>query len=178
MASSDYLSTIANSLSLSHPCRFMRVSLIRFLPDPKRPTSRCFFHYSATPTMPPTQSIMFPSQSTQEMSSILPSQGHQYITIHFGLSLLPILYGAVDCSMVIIYFTANIHSLVSTYHVCFSVSGIPYSGWFFILIPPVAFKIPDVIDFNSWVMLHCGNVPHFLCPLCGWGAPRLFPCSG
>ena len=45
------------------------------------------------------------TQLTQEISSIFPILG----TYPFLQSLLPCLSGAIDCCMVILYFTDNIH---------------------------------------------------------------------
>lgn len=39
---------------------------------------------------------------------------------------------------------------------------------------PFAFKFPDVIIFNGWVILHCVQIPKYLYPFIGWGASRLF----
>ena len=49
----------------------------------------------------------------------------------FVLSMILSLSGAVDCSMIILYSTANIHLSVSTYHICLSVSGLLHSKLFF-----------------------------------------------
>jgi hypothetical protein len=35
-----------------------------------------------------------------------------------------------------------------------------------------------VLFLYSWMVFHCGNVPHFLYPFFGWGTSRLFLVSG
>ena len=45
-----------------------------------------------------------------------------------GPSFLFSFVGSVECSVAILYFMANIHLLVSTYHSCPLGSGLPYSG--------------------------------------------------
>jgi hypothetical protein len=89
-------------------------------------------------------------------------------------SLLHNFFGSVDCNIVILYFRVNIHLQVSTYHVCFSGSGLPYSGWYF-LVHSFACKFHDVIVFHSWVVLHYVNVTHFIFPFISLGTSRSFP---
>jgi hypothetical protein len=40
---------------------------------------------------------------------------------------------SVGCIMGIVSFGASIHLSVSTSHVCSFVSGLPYSGWYFLV---------------------------------------------
>ena len=37
---------------------------------------------------------------------------------------------------------------------------------------PFACKIHDVLVFNSWIVFHCVDVPHFLYPFFSWGTCR------
>ena len=49
------------------------------------------------------------------------------------------------------------------------------TSWFH----PFAFEFYDVIVFNSWVRLHCVNVPYFLYPFFSWRTSDFFfPGSG
>jgi hypothetical protein len=41
-----------------------------------------------------------------------------------------------------------------------------------------AYGFHEVIVFNSWVVLHCVNEPHFLYPFLCWGTTWVFPTSG
>jgi hypothetical protein len=43
---------------------------------------------------------------------------------------------------------------------------------------PLAWKIHDELVFNSWIVLHCDNEPHFLYPFFGWETSGFFPVSG
>jgi hypothetical protein len=42
---------------------------------------------------------------------------------------------------------------------------------------PLACEFNEFIVFNTWVVLHCVNVPHFLYPFLCWGTSGLFPAS-
>ena len=125
-ASSDYLSTIARGLSLDHPCRFIGAFLIPgFYLTIKCPLIKMSLSLlSATiPTNPiPRAPIPTGTQSAQEISSISHSQWDLGVPFSVLASLLPSLYGSVDCNFIILYFTTNIH-LVSMYHVLFLSPG-------------------------------------------------------
>lgn len=71
------------------------------------------------------------------------------------------LFGSVGCIMDILYFMANIHLSVSTYHACPFGSGLRHLGWCF-LFYSFACKIYDVLVFNSWEVVHCLN-DHIFC---------------
>ena len=75
------------------------------------------------------------------------------------------------------FFTSNIYLWVSTCYICLSGSGIPQSGWFFLVLS-IFLTISRCHFFSWWLVLHCVNVPHFLYPSFSWGASRLFPGSG
>ena len=70
------------------------------------------------------------------------------------------------------YFMANIHLWVSTYHKCPFETGLPQDD--ILKFHPLAWKIHDVFDFNSWPLCSCAT----FCLLFSWGASRLFPVSG
>ena len=97
MASSDYVSALA---LVPTPAR----SLFQYSPPP---LSLNLITQVPIPTSP---------QSTHEISPIFPSHGD--VGVAFGASLLSILSGSADCSIVILYFTANIHLGVGMYHAC------------------------------------------------------------
>ena len=44
--------------------------------------------------------------------------------------------------------------------------------------PSICLGISKIHFFNSWVVFHCVNVPHFLYPFLCWGASVFFPASG
>ena len=79
---------------------------------------------------------------------------------------------SVCCIMGIVSFWANIHVLVSTYHVCSFVTGLPHSGWYFLVLP-ICLQISWSHCFNHCVLLHCVYV-HFLYPFFCWGASFFF----
>jgi hypothetical protein len=75
-----------------------------------------------------------------------------------------------------LYFMANIHLLVSTYHVC--PWGLCYLTQDDILkFYSFTWKIHDVLVSNCWIVFHCVDVPHFLYSFFSWGTSRLFPVS-
>jgi hypothetical protein len=82
----------------------------------------------------------------------------------------------MNCILSILSFWANIHLSVNAYHECSFVIGLPYSGWYF-LVPPFTQEFHEFIVFNSWVVLHCENIPHFPYPLLCWGTSRFFSAS-
>jgi hypothetical protein len=67
-------------------------------------------------------------------------------------------------------FWANIHF---AFHVSSFVTGLPHSGWYF-LVPSICLQNSCIV-FN---LLHCVNVPHFLNSFLFWGTSGLFPASG
>ena len=120
------------------------------LPSPSLPLCYCFFS--------------FPKET--EVSSL----GH--------FSLWTFL-SSVDCILgtLYFYFLANIHLLVSTYHVCHFGPELPHSGWYF-LVPFISCKTQDILILYSWVVFHCVNEPYFLYPFFCHGTSWLFPASG
>jgi hypothetical protein len=72
----------------------------------------------------------------------------------FGLTSSWISYGLCVLSS----FWAIVHLSVSAYHVCSFAIGLPHSGCYF-LVPSCEFQ--EITVCNSWVVLHCVNVPHF-----------------
>ena len=81
----------------------------------------------------------------------------------------------MDCSLITLYFAANILIGVSTYNVFFSCVWVTSLSIIFFLV--LALQIFWYNFFHSWIILHSVNV-HFLYSLFDWGASRLFPCSG
>jgi hypothetical protein len=75
---------------------------------------------------------------------------------------------SVICILAILNFWTIIHLSVSAYWVCSFVTELPHSGWYF-QVPSIG-KFHEVIVFNSRVIFHCVNVPHFLYLLLCWGA--------
>jgi len=65
----------------------------------------------------------------------------------------------VYCILRNLSFWANIQLSMSAHHVCFSVIGLPHSGWYFLV--QFANEFHEVIVFDSWVVLHCVDVPYF-----------------
>ena len=111
--------------------------------------------------------------SIQKISSIpLPMNIYACTLEH---SLLTSHYGSGDCGMVILYFAANLHLQVSIYPVSFFWVLITSLG-IIILVPYICLQITWCHCFNSWVVLYCVNVPHFLYPFFSWGESRLFVC--
>jgi hypothetical protein len=49
---------------------------------------------------------------------------------------------SVSCIMGIVSFWASIHFLVSAYHVCSFVIGLPHWGWYF-LVPPICWEFQE-----------------------------------
>jgi hypothetical protein len=80
-----------------------------------------FFHPSLSLPLP-TMTILFPLLGRIEAPSLGPS---------FLLNLISVGY-----TMGILYFKANIHLSMSTYHVCTFGSELPHTGWYF-LVPPI-----------------------------------------
>ena len=100
------LSAIARSLSWRYPCSFAGVALasgfILPLKSPPFQTSLSVLSPNTTPQVP----MSVHTQSTQEVSSIFPFQGDLDIP---SMNPLVSLSGSVHCSMVNLYFTANIY---------------------------------------------------------------------
>ena len=63
--------------------------------------------------------------------------------------------------MDILYSMTNIHIALSTYHECPFGSGLPHLEYF--LVASICLQI-YVLVFNSWIVFHCVNEPHFLYP--------------
>jgi hypothetical protein len=84
------------------------------------------------------------------------------------LSFLLSFMWSMCCTVGIPYPFPNINLSVRTYHVCSIVPEFPHSGWYF-LDPPTCSEFHEVNIFNSWAVLHCINVPHFLYPFLCWG---------
>ena len=83
--------------------------------------------------LPPMLYLTFPSlpaSSLPRRSHLFPLSRENHVSL-FGPSL-PSLSGTGDYSLVILYFTSNIHFWMSTYHVCLSGSGLPHLEWFFL----------------------------------------------
>jgi hypothetical protein len=78
---------------------------------------------------------------------------------------------STNCILGILNFWANIH-LVSVYHVCSFVIGLPHWRWYFLV--PSIWEFHQVV-FKNWVVLHCVNVPHFLYPFLCWRSSGFFP---
>ena len=79
----------------------------------------------------------------------------------------------VNCTLWIQSYWAYIHLSVSASHVYSYVIGLPNSGWY----PPdpsICLRMYKFIVFNSWVVFHYVNVPHFLYPSLCWGASICF----
>ena len=63
---------------------------------------------------------------------------------------------------------------------CLSGSTFPHHSdvFFFFLVPPLYLQSSFLFFFfNSWLILHCVEVPHFLYSFFRWGTSRLFPIS-
>lgn len=84
----------------------------------------------------------------------------------------------MDCSLISLYFAANILVEVSTYNVFFflCLGYLTQHHIFFLVLALQIFWCPQK-NFHSWIILHSVNV-YFLYSLFDWGASRLFPCSG
>ena len=137
MANSGYLSAIARSLSWSHPLSLLGDSRARLLPDPEMsPSSRPPpLQHSPSPLIPlhPDHSCSHPLSPSVHSWNLFPfpaRSGLPSFPPHHHPFLVPNLSGFVNCSIVSLYFTADIHSLiwVITYHVCLYRSGLPLSG--------------------------------------------------
>ena len=123
---------------------------------------------------------MFPSQSALSplTKSLLFSLPWKIWVSQLEASLLFSLSVSMDCRLVVLYFM-----LISTYewvhnHVCLSGFGLSHSGrYFFFSLHSFACQFHDII-FNSWVVLHYVNVPHFIKLFFGWETCRLFLGSG
>ena len=96
---------------------------------------------------------------------------------YFGLcsSWVSCVLQIVSCILDSLSFWANIHLSVSTYYVSSFGIELPHSGW---CPPGQSTEFHKFILFNSWVVLHCVSVPHFLYQFLCWGASRFFPASG
>jgi hypothetical protein len=70
-------------------------------------------------------------------------------------------------------FGANIYLSVSAYHMCCFVTGLTHWGRYF-LVPSVSPEFHEAIVFNSWVVLHCVNVPQVLYPFLCWRSSGFF----
>jgi hypothetical protein len=53
---------------------------------------------------------------------------------------------------------------------------LPHSGWY-AQVPSICLQISWSLVFNSWVIPHSINVPHFLYAFYCWGTIGLFPAS-
>jgi hypothetical protein len=84
---------------------------------------------------------------------------------------------SVNCILGIASFVANIHLSLSAYHVLSFMTQLPHTGWYFI-VPSISLKFSLIYCFNSWVVFHCVNVPHFLCPFLYWRIYGFFPTCG
>lgn len=93
-------------------------------------------------------------------------------TSFLGLSFLFSFFGSLNCIMGILYFVANIHKWVHTMHVLL----VWVTSLRMILF--ICLQNTWCHCFNSWIVWHYINEPHFLYPVFGWGAYRLFPVSG
>lgn len=83
----------------------------------------------------PTWSLLLsylPTPWTSSLYSFFISLFQKDSVMPVGHFLLISFFGSMDFSMSILYFMANIHLKVSTYHVCLSRSGLPHSGWSFL----------------------------------------------
>ena len=69
----------------------------------------------------------------------------------------------MSCILVILRFWANIHLSVYIYHVYPFVSGLPHSGWYFI-VPSCACRFHEFIIFNCWVvpLCKCTTISEFI----------------
>jgi hypothetical protein len=88
-------------------------------------------------SLPSRLSLPDPSFHLLPISILFPLLSE--IQASLGPSLLFGFFGSVDCSMVILYFMANIHSEVSTYHTCPFGSGLLHSWWHF-LVPSICLQ--------------------------------------
>jgi len=68
------------------------------------------------------------------------------------------------------------HLSMSAYHWCFSVIGLPHSAWYF-PVTSFVYEYHKVTVFNTWVIFHCVDLPHFLYPFFCWSASGFFPAS-
>ena len=92
------------------------------------------------------------------------------------LNFLLDVYMVCECILDILNFSANIHLSVSTHHVWYFVIWLPHSGWY-AQVPSICLQISWSLVFNSWVIPHSINVPHFLYAFYCWGTIGLFPAS-
>ena len=125
--------------------------------------------------------MVMPSVSAPHFVSVTPSMGILFyllrsmeVSIFWSSFFLSFMCFA-NCILSILSFWANIHLSMSAYHVSSSVIGLPQSGWY---PPDLSKNFIKSLFFNSWVVLHCVNVPHFLYPFLCWGTSGFFPASG
>ena len=85
--------------------------------------------------------------------------------------------GSMNWILVILNFWASIHLLVNAYHACSFGTGFPHLRWYF-QVPSICLQILWSNCFNSWVVFHYVNVPHFLYLLLCWRTSGFFPASG
>ena len=67
---------------------------------------------------------------------------------------------------------------MSTYHIYLHGSGLPnpnLSSFKMIFSRSIHLPANFMESFNSWIILHCVNVPHFLHQFFCWGTSSLFP---
>ena len=94
-----------------------------------------------------------------------------------GPSFLFIFLGSVGCIMGIL--SLWLISMYQWVHAMYVVWGLGYLTQNNIFVfHPFACKIHDVLVFNSWIVFHCVNEPHFLYPLFCWGTSGLFLAFG
>ena len=110
--------------------------------------------------------IAFPSVSAPHFVSIFPSVSILFTLLRrteafklwsfFFLSSM----WSVNCILGIPNFWANINLSVNAYHVSSFVTGLPHSGWYF-LVSYICLRISWSHCFNSWVE-HVGTGENFL----------------
>jgi hypothetical protein len=80
------------------------------------------------------------------------------------------------------YWVLWIFGLISTYQWAHTVCVLFWLSYFtqddIFKFHPYACGFHEVIVFDSWLVLHCVNVPHFLYPFLCWRTSGLFPASG
>ena len=122
--------------------------------------------------------MAFPFDSAPHFVPIIPPVSIPFPllrSIH-TLNFLLDVYMVCECILDILNFSANIHLSVSTHHVWYFVIWLPHSGWYS-QVPSICLQISWSLVFNSWVIHHSVNVPHFLYAFYCWGTIGLFPAS-
>jgi hypothetical protein len=135
--------------SLPH-LRSLRLSTDSSHPLPPTPSVACNHSFSLlsglSPVSPHTWSwppLPSPTRSLPLLPmTILFSLLSRIQASSLGASFLIKFFGSVGYIMSILYFLENIHSLVSTYNACHFGSGLPHSGWYFL--------VPSICLQNSW----------------------------